>query len=135
MKKRSNINHHEKGLVLPSVLFLTTFVLLYFTNNLLAYNHDIRITQNLIEQVKAQTIFQMSYTQYVENYLQGVTPVTDYVYPDGKADIKLVDTGDIPLLHFAIQTNNDFHYFVTKHFDLPLDSHKSSVNENTILDD
>lgn len=135
MKKPFNIIHNEKGLVLPSVLFLTTFVLLYFTNQLLTYNHDLKLTQNIIEQVKAQTLFQMSYAQFIESYHPNVTTTIEYDYPDGKATIHFAGTEEYPFIHFSLQTNNDFHYSVTKSLAVSPDLHTFKHLGYTSLDD
>lgn len=87
-----------------------------------------------MEQVKAQTIFQMSYTQYMKQYHPDIESTIHYLYPDGKADIQLIETQEIPLLSFNIQTSRDFHYSVTKSLISPSDLHNSDNIEHSKKD-
>ncbi|WP_096270581.1 hypothetical protein [Paucisalibacillus globulus] len=116
MKKQSHSIHHEKGFILPSVLFLTTIVLLYFSSSLLTYKHDVQLTFNLIEQVKSQTLFQMAYMQYKTDYLSQniIEEDVDYSFPTGEVKVKVIELGNNIQLEFIIQTNNNFNFFVTK---------------------
>ncbi|WP_042145919.1 hypothetical protein [Paucisalibacillus sp. EB02] len=125
MKKQLHSIHKEKGFFLPSVLFLTTIVLLYFSTSLITYKHDVQLTYNLIEQVKSQTVFQMAYVQYKKDYLtqNKIKETVEYSFPIGIAEVKPTVTGEIIQLEFTIQTNNDFKYSVTK---------LSNINTNVV---
>jgi hypothetical protein len=115
MKKQLHSIHSEKGFILPSVLFLTTLVLLYFSSGLMTYKHDAQLTSNLLEQIKSQTLFQMAYMQYKKEYLsQNIIEEVEYSFPDGDVEVKVTELGSKIQLEFTIQTNNKFSSFVTK---------------------
>ena len=123
MKKQLHSIRSEKGFILPSVLFLTTLVLLYFSSGLLAYKHDVQITYNMMEQVKGQSLFQLAYTQHKKDYLSHnrIEKNVEYSFPIGNVKINTTVMNEVIQLEFNIETNNDFSITVTKsskvHFD------------------
>jgi hypothetical protein len=116
MKKQLHSTTKEKGFILPSVLFLTTLVLLYFSSSLITYKHDIQITYNMVEQVKSQSLFQMAYVQYKNDYLSQniIEENVAYSFPIGNVIVNTTTTDNIIQLEFIMQTDNDFSYAVTK---------------------
>ncbi|MBC5637204.1 hypothetical protein H8S33_10325 [Ornithinibacillus sp. BX22] len=115
MRKRLDFVHNEKGFILPSVLLLTTFVLLNFSTNMLAYQHDLKITYNLIEQINAQTLFQMSYITYKKDYVpQNKDENLTYQFPNGKVNIRSKGYGEFIQLRFNIETNQSKVLFVSE---------------------
>ena len=116
MKKQLHSTTKEKGFILPSVLFLTTIVLLYFSSSLITYKHDIQITHNMVEQVKSQSLFQMAYARYKKDYLTQniIEENVTYSFPIGNVIVNTTSTDKIIQLEFIIQTDNDFPYTVTK---------------------
>lgn len=115
MRKRLNLVHKEKGFILPSVLLLTTFVLLNFSTNILAYQHDLKITYNLTEQINAQTLFQMSYITYKKDYVpQNKDENISYQFPNGKVNLQSKGYGEFIQLRFNIETNQSKGLFVSE---------------------
>ncbi|MEN2765992.1 hypothetical protein [Ornithinibacillus xuwenensis] len=125
MKKSLSIIRNQKGITFPSVLLLTSLVLLHLSFSIISFSHDIRITANHMEQIKAQTLFQIGYERYEEEFLQKKDfRSTTYESPDGVNHINISQMADNTLLlHFNIVTNEDYHYTVTKKLNLATKSH------------
>jgi hypothetical protein len=116
MKRLLRFITRETGMILPSVLFLTAFVLLNFGSNLTAYQHDLKITNSLIEQVNAQTLYQMGYTSYKNDYLSNtiVEENTEYQFPNGKVVVHPTLMEDFLHLTINIQTHQNYKGSVQK---------------------
>ncbi|GGA68333.1 hypothetical protein [Ornithinibacillus halotolerans] len=117
MKKKSYFFQNEQGFTLPLVLMLTAITLLYVSTNLIKYHHDSKMTANLIEQITAQSLFELSYRKYkseqYSQYNNGVEKI-NYTFPNGIVTIEISQSVDYIHLTFIIQTNGGYLYEVTK---------------------
>lgn len=110
MKKRLFIISKESGFILPVVLFVTAIVMLLVTTHIYTYQNNIRITDNQLEQVKIETLFQMGLTQVKEDITSIETfPATvQYTFPDGETNIYIVHQGNNRYqLTFTIATKDN----------------------------
>lgn len=123
--KRKLTSIHKNGFILPSVLIISALVLLYLSSTIVAYWQDMHMTKNIIEQVHAETLFQMGYTEFIS---KGHHLANDekriYHFPNGTVEITPIII-DKPTLHIhvLIETNNGFHTSVTKSLKLDSESH------------
>ncbi|WP_188453663.1 competence type IV pilus minor pilin ComGG [Virgibacillus oceani] len=91
MKNRSFFTTKQNGFFLPYVLFLTAIVLIVLTAAVNTYKSDIRITDNQLEQLKIETLLQISRAKLKQNFPQhenSSQPVV-YTFPDGDVYIDI----------------------------------------------
>lgn len=60
MQKKYLFIKEEKGFILPFVLVISLIIILLVTTSIKMYQSELLITQNLIDQIKIDTIIQMS---------------------------------------------------------------------------
>ncbi|MFS0672806.1 hypothetical protein [Ornithinibacillus sp. 179-J 7C1 HS] len=115
MREQLSFILKENGFMFPSVLLVCTVVLLTFSTNIFSLQHDLKMTYNLIEQVKSQTLFQMGYTKYKKEYLENINSETvEYHFPNGKVMITLEEVEDMNHILFKIETDKEYYSTVTK---------------------
>ncbi|WP_047979921.1 hypothetical protein [Ornithinibacillus contaminans] len=125
MKKISSFIHKESGFILPAVMLLSTLVFLYVATNIISYSHDRNMTENNLEQLKAQTLFQMGYAQLQKQLMveEDLTQQT-YTFPQGttKITLQLIDVDRLQLF-FEITTDTNYQFSMTKTVTIPITTH------------
>lgn len=97
MKKRLAIIKNERGFLFIYVIWTISILLISLSILTVSYQHDLRITDNHIDQLKTETLFQRSKVQVQKDIEEGlVTPddVKDYSYPDGQVQVQLKPVED-----------------------------------------
>ena len=64
IQKRLDFMRQSEGFIFPYVLFIISILFLIITGSITSYQHDTSITDNMLEQVKIETLFQMSHTEF-----------------------------------------------------------------------
>jgi len=115
MIKKLFITNNENGFILPYVLFITAIVIIIVTANISIYRNDIVITENQLEQIKIETLFQMGRTKLKKEMVNQEEETSDvsYSFPDGIVKIT-INSSNSPVykLYFTITTNNNATYTV-----------------------
>ncbi|GAB3052030.1 hypothetical protein [Virgibacillus ainsalahensis] len=117
MKKRLYFINSERGFFLPYVLFTITLVFIYITSNIHAYRSEIDITEGLVENIKAETLFQMGHTKIKEE-METFDHASEvfYRFPEGSVEIELKSMSeDSYQLYFTMRTNKDFVVSITNY--------------------
>ena len=118
----------EKGYMLPPVLLLCTFVLLSLSTNIISLQHDVKMTYNIIEQVKSQTLFEMGYIMYKEDELENSNNGTvEYHFPNGKVLIESNILEDLNYVKFNIETDRQYYATVTKMLKISPEKEKTPI--------
>ncbi|RDW19194.1 hypothetical protein CWR48_09090 [Oceanobacillus arenosus] len=115
MIKELSFTNNENGFILPYVLFITSLVFIIVTTNIMMYGNDLQLTENQIEQVKIETLFQMQREKFKQEMKEhGLPkPVTTYLFPDGTVKITIIrSTDQVHELNIDITTNNNQHYSI-----------------------
>ncbi|MEC5422261.1 hypothetical protein QGM71_02005 [Virgibacillus sp. C22-A2] len=91
MKKPLFFISNEKGFVLPYILFIITLVFIFLTSNISTYKNEIKMTENHLEQVIIETLYQMGHTKLKEEFVTNNYHATQisYSFPDGLVNINL----------------------------------------------
>lgn len=139
MRKKLDIIHNEKGFSLPYVLLITSIVLLYLTSSIISLHQNLTMTNNTLEQIKAQTLFQMGYTRfrtekldekvkeklYEKIQLNNSEPII-YQFTYGETKITTTTTNNSLIhIHVEITTTNNYYYSVTKSLNFSSTPHNS----------
>jgi len=115
MKKLLFITNKESGFILPVVLFVASIVMMIIASHIYMYHHDIQITENQLQQVKVESLFQMSLTLVKQDLpaIEKLPANISYSFPDGEVTVNIVDQGSYKLT-FTIQTNESkSNYIIT----------------------
>ncbi|WP_156290734.1 hypothetical protein [Oceanobacillus salinisoli] len=90
MTKTLSFITEQKGFMLPYVLFITTMMLILILSSIQLYRNDIYLTEQYVEHVRVETIFQMGQMKFKQEILQRNLPPPaqiQYEFPDGKVNI------------------------------------------------
>ncbi|RDW21930.1 hypothetical protein [Oceanobacillus chungangensis] len=115
MKKELYFMNNEKGFFLPYVLFITAVAFIIVTTNITMYRNDLQLTENQIEQVKIETLFQMQREQFKQEIKKYGIPNTDTIYhfPDGIVKITIIRSiNQTHELNISILTNKNHRYTI-----------------------
>lgn len=110
MKKQLYFMNNQNGFFLPYVLFITSLVFILATSHIATYRSDLQITENQIEQLRIETLFQMGRTKFKNEVYKGKFDGSNnkvfYLFPDGSVEIliKAFDNEQFALF-FTIFTN------------------------------
>ncbi|WP_162800305.1 hypothetical protein [Oceanobacillus zhaokaii] len=124
--------NNEKGFFLPYVLFIIAIVYIIVTTNIAMYRNDLQLTENQIEQVKIETLFQMQREQFKQEVQKHGLPSseTTYHFPDGKAKIAIIRSeNQTHELNVSITTNNNHRYTIINTLTTS-DNHPNLRNED-----
>ncbi|MGM8365125.1 hypothetical protein ACLIBG_06510 [Virgibacillus sp. W0181] len=119
MKNQSPFTNRESGFYLPYVLFIITIIFIVITASIQVYSNDIQMTRKHLEQLKIETLFQISRTKLKEDIKNNSPSIRNkdhviYVLPEGTVTINFM-----PLevntfqLHFTILTDENTTYTLT----------------------
>lgn len=115
IQKRLDFMRQSEGFIFAYVLFIISILFLIITGSITSYQHDTSITDNMLEQVKIETLFQMSHTEF-KDALQGhdtlqEDDVFDYDYPYGMVTVSIRKIQDDNVYaHFQITTSKGAEY-------------------------
>src|SRR5699024_4751951 len=75
--------NNQRGFFLPYVLFIVSLTFLLVTTNIKLYVNEIHMMHYLIEQIKIETLIQMSHMKYREDVNQSnhIPEVISYTFP------------------------------------------------------
>ncbi|RKQ37785.1 hypothetical protein [Oceanobacillus halophilus] len=123
MKNQLYTMTNQRGFMFPYVLFIITILLIFVTSSINFYRNDIQLTQQYLEHIRVETLFQMGREKYKQNITnsESISPSSEvtYEFPDGNVTIltKKID-GDNYHLFFTIYTkelNMKYTYTHTYH--------------------
>ncbi|MBP1969745.1 hypothetical protein J2Z83_001852 [Virgibacillus natechei] len=123
MKKRLPFMNNNAGFFLPYVLFVTTIVFIFITATISMYTTNIKVTETHLEQVKIETLFQMAYSKFSEEYKDSELNYgkKNYTFPYGSVEITAEPLDENILhLYFEVTTDKGYVYSIThtSHVDL-----------------
>lgn len=90
MKKQFYIMKNNSGFFFPYVVVIATILLVSFSTAMYFYSNEQKVTENVVKQVKIESVFQMARAKFMEEkvYETHSTGELLYVFPDG--DVKVV---------------------------------------------
>lgn len=124
MKKQLSSTNSESGFIFPYVLLIATVLFIVITANINMYRQEIQLTYQTIDQLKVETLLQMGYAKFLEEFSkedldQKIT--VQYDFPDGNVTIEFNQvTSDEGQLLFQMNTKNNSYVAVTKPIHLSL---------------
>src|SRR5690625_7726432 len=68
MKKYYDFTRRESGFILPYVLVIVTIALIVMMTSIKIYEQEFKVTHHYLEQIKIETLMQMAYVQFHEDY-------------------------------------------------------------------
>ncbi|SES83514.1 hypothetical protein SAMN05216389_102391 [Oceanobacillus limi] len=110
---------NQKGYFLPSVMFICMIVFIVLTAHIQIYSNSLHMTDKIVENIKLESLFQMSYTKFQEDvksftYTEQEQTI-HYEFPDGTVEIKyFFQEMDSIHLMMNITSKNQAHYSITK---------------------
>lgn len=130
MKKLSHFTENEQGFILPLVLIVSLIIIMLMTTVIKIYQNELKITQNLIEQIEIDTIIQMSFEQVKNDLMNTEQTEGEFVFTlpqqsQAKIQYHFLES-DIVNLHYKIKLANEELYEVTQIY---------SIKDNIIPDE
>lgn len=110
MRKQSRFLCNQSGFFLPYVLGITVIIIFATVTHINLYQQDIKVTHQHLEQLKIETLIQMGYQKFQEEY-----PVVDsdqfevgYSFPHGTVNLRYKTLGEMDYnLHVDVLTFNN----------------------------
>lgn len=112
---------NQRGFFLPYVLFIVSLTLLIVSTNIKLYDNEIHMMHHLIEQIKIETLIQMSHMKYKEdvNRNDHIPEVTSYSFPSGDVTISYLNhKGYRAFVHYQITTDNNISFSINDYIEL-----------------
>lgn len=109
--------NNERGMFLPFVLFITIILFSVITTGILIYKNETKISYQLWEQMKAETIVQMVEQQFKNDkvYEGGEEGMITFSFPSGEAKVTYVEEEN-SVYHLTIKIRTDYdESFLLKH--------------------
>ncbi|MFD1850620.1 competence type IV pilus minor pilin ComGG [Oceanobacillus bengalensis] len=100
MKKPSSIIRNEQGFILPYILFVVVIILMIVKTNIEIYQNELEITERQIEQIKAETLFQMARTMVIDELEKDrniPSSGMSYDFPNGSVHVIINTKSDTEL--------------------------------------
>lgn len=153
MKKLLHYINHNGGFVFPYVLLISAAVFLLITSAIQRYVNEMTITENTVEQLRAETLFQMSRNEIIKELKQAdgtkLAGRINYTYPDGAVSVQYNRSIDAAAVHFSIVTASGTYQSFAQQLDIPLpekpskkekrkkqnDPNRKEETDNAIQDD
>ncbi len=117
MKKYYDFTRRESGFILPYVLVIVTIALIVMTASIKIYEQEFKVTHHYLEQIKIETLMQMAYVQFHEDYdMNEASQIrTEYEFPSGSVDVTYSPITDEPdTLYFVVDTDKATRYTFLK---------------------
>lgn len=117
MKKPSSTTNKQSGFVLPIVLFAAVIIMTAISTQIYIYKHDLQITANYLEQVTAETLFQMSLSQAKKDLpsIDHFPAHLSYQFQDGHVIVH-IPKKDSQQVTFHIHTDEQDTETIINHF-------------------
>lgn len=117
MKGHLLLGKDESGFFLPFVIYVVIIIFSVITTTLTIYNNDLNISNQSWEQMKAETIVQMSVKQFKldKPYVTNSTGTTIYEFPTGNVIVnyKMLEENQY-LLMLTIETDRETLFSIHK---------------------
>lgn len=121
MKKRLTYFKSDKGFYLPYVLFVSVIALSFITTSIIVYNNELTISEQLMEQIEAETLIQMGKAKLIDeaSYVEQSLGEVEYVFPSGEIKIRyeIIEVG-VYRLHYYVLTNGQFDFQIIGYLDV-----------------
>lgn len=108
---------NEKGFMLPYILLIILLTFVCLSASVHIYNNEINLTQSHIDRLKIETLIQMAYTEFKDDFSQFELEREEvyYRYPDGHVTITYtIFNESLANLYFYVETESNAVYTVTK---------------------
>ncbi|MBU5466391.1 hypothetical protein KQI49_06020 [Virgibacillus sp. MSJ-26] len=113
--------NNQRGFFLPYVLFIVSLTFLLVTTNIKLYDNEIHMMHHLIEQIKIETLIQMSHMKYREDVNQSnhIPEVISYTFPSGDVTISFLNHKENrAFVHYQITTDNNISFSINDYIEL-----------------
>lgn len=99
--------NNQAGFAMPLVLFAVATILTIIFSHIYIYTNDIHITKNHREQIKMETLFQMSLVRLKEDLhtIENYPAYLSYEFPYGNVTVRIPDKNNDELT-FHIYTDD-----------------------------
>lgn len=122
MKRILYFINNQHGFYLPYVLFIFNILLVLITANVSSYKNEIHITENTLEYIQLETLIQMGYVSFLEDYEPleiGYEDSFYYQFPYGDVEMRYVQHSEhIINVQWKINTEQIPVFFLTKRLSL-----------------
>lgn len=122
MKRQLSFMNNESGFFLPYTLFITAFIFIIVTANINIYKQEILLTDQHIDHLKIETLIQMAYVKFKEEYPVHELDIieTKYSLPYGlvKVTYRRVNEQHYTL-HFHVTTENGSDFTILNTHEIP----------------
>lgn len=97
MRRRLSYMNNEHGFSLPYILFIIILSFIFITANINIYQNEVYMMNHLTEQIKVETLIQMSLSNFEDdilNYddLSIIEDEKSYSFPSGDVNLKILST-------------------------------------------
>lgn len=100
---------NERAFYLPYVLIVSVITLAIITTTVIIYENEMKITNNLLEQLEIETLFQMARDKFIEDrmYNEETNGQINYTFPNGTVHINysFVEENIVEVQFHAVTTN------------------------------
>lgn len=123
MKKRCVLIFNERGYILPSIILMIFIALIGLTATISIYHEEMEMTKSHIEQLKIDTLIQMAYTKFKENYpfIEQYHEEVHYSFKDGDVSLTYTVLDDLRVnVYVYVETDNNAYHSTRKMITLPL---------------
>lgn len=103
MKKRLHFLSDQSGFYLPYTLCITIIILLTVTTYIKLYRQDIEVTHQHLEQLTIETLRQVAFQKFKEDYptIDTDQVLTHYTFPTGTVKVRY-ESSEEPLYNLQI---------------------------------
>lgn len=124
MKKRLSFINNEQGFSLPYVLFIIILSFIVIIANIKIYQNELHMMKHLTNQVKVETLIQMSLAKFKEDIssnddLTSIEDETFYSFPSGEVNLKVISIEKKYMwLRLYISTDEDTSFTIKSQINL-----------------
>ena len=124
MKKRLSFINNEQGFSLPYVLFIIIRSFIVIIANIKIYQNELNMMKHLTDQVKVETLIQMSLAKFKEDIssnddLTSIEDETFYSFPSGEVNLKVISIEKKYMwLRLYISTDEDTSFTIKSQINL-----------------
>lgn len=124
MKKRLSFINNEQGFSLPYVLFIIILSFIVIIANIKIYQNELHMMKHLTDQVKVETLIQMSLAKFKEDIssnddLTSIEDETFYSFPSGEVNLKVISIEKKYIwLRLYISTDEDTSFTIKSQINL-----------------
>lgn len=111
MKKRLSFMNNERGFILPVIWLITILSFIVISMMVQMYQNEMYITNQNLEQLKVETLFQMSFEKFLQEHILAELPTYEevhYLFPEGEVIIQFLQLNEQEgQLLFQIETDQE----------------------------